>query len=77
LTPKPSCRVDQVKIPSAISRVEEKRNFEITPKKEKTRRGFGFSFQSQGQKRIGILKSPPKQTQKKEGKKEAKGWILF
>ncbi len=70
--PKPCCRVDQVKIPSAISRVEEKRNFEITPKKKKERRGLDSLFNLKSRREQEFW-ARPQNKPKKRGKKRSEG----
>jgi hypothetical protein len=70
LNPKPCCRVDQVKIPSAISRVEEKINFEITPKKKK-REEVWILFSISRAEENRNFEIAPKTNPKKRGKKRS------
>jgi len=77
LNPKACCRVDQVKIPSAISRVEEKRNFEITPKKKKREEVWILYSISRAEENRNFEIAPKTNPKEKRKKKEAEGRILF
>jgi hypothetical protein len=72
LNRKPCCRVDQVKIPSAISRVQEKRNFEITPKKKK-REEVWILFSISRAEENRNFEIAPKTNPKRRGKKRSEG----
>lgn len=73
LNPKPCCRVDKVKIPSAISRVEEKINFEITPKKKKREDFLDSLFNLKGRREQEFWNRPQNKPKKKRKKKRIEG----